>query len=347
MKKSYFKTKSPFRLESGEALSELTLCYHHSDEYEPHKKVIWICHALTANSDPESWWPQLVGPGKLFDTERYYVVCANMIGSCYGSSGPASDSATGRPYLLKFPKLTIRDIVRSQYMLKEHLKIPVIDLIVGGSIGGFQALEWSILYPHTIRHMVLIACNARVSPWGTAFNESQRMALFSDPSFLEEKDINGGKKGLETARSIALISYRSYEGYKQTQAEDDERPPVFARKSADYQRYQGQKLSKRFDAYSYYTLTNAVDSHNVGRKRGGIAKALENIEAETIVIGINSDGLFPVREQKFLASHIKGAEFDIIRSEYGHDGFLIENRQIESIVKKHIHFLNREHHAST
>lgn len=340
MKKEFLKIDSPFLLESGESLPNLTVCYHHTDNYTPDKRVIWICHALTADSDPEGWWSGMVGDGRVFDTEKYFVVCVNMLGSCYGSTGPASNDANGAPYLLRFPQVTVRDIVKTQHLVKKHLGIETVDVIVGGSIGGFQALEWCAMYPGDVRNMALIACNARVSPWGTAFNESQRMALFADPTFEQQRDIHGGKAGLETARSIALISYRSYDGYGLTQKEDDANTPLFAQKAVGYQRYQGRKLSDRFDAYSYFTLAKAVDSHNIGRDRGGVAKALSAIDTPTVVIGIDSDYLFPLKEQQFLADNIPHAVFEPIHSDYGHDGFLLENQQIEQILKKHISFLN-------
>lgn len=206
-------------------------------------------------------------------------------------------------------------------------------MIIGGSIGGFQALEWSISEPDLFDYSVLIACNARVSPWGTAFNESQRMAICADPTFGEQKSINGGKKGLEAARSVALLSYRSHSGYGITQSEADD-DTLFAGKACSYQQYQGKKLSNRFDAYSYYYLTKSIDSHNVGRKRGGVEKALAKVKAKTICIGIAGDVLFPVEEQKFLAKHIRNAEYSEIISQFGHDGFLLEYEQIQNILNK-------------
>ncbi len=339
MKRELFTTNTPFIFESGEKLDSLDICYHHTDNYSPDKKVIWICHALTANSNPQEWWSGLTGPGKLFDTKEFYIICANMIGSCYGSSGPSTINREGKPFLLTFPQVTVRDIVRAHNILRQHLGIGSIDLMTGGSIGGFQALEWSIMYPDAIKNIVLIACNARVSPWGTAYNESQRMALFADSTFQEQNSIDGGKLGLEAARSIALISYRSYEGYGITQQEP-EADNLFAIKVGNYQRYQGKKLSDRFDAYSYFNLTKSVDSHNVGRGRGDIARALGQIKASAIVMGIAGDNLFPLEEQKFLFNNIKNAKFEVITSLFGHDGFLLEWDQIKSILKKQINFLN-------
>ena len=325
-----------FEFEAGGSIEGLKVAYHTSErpwQKDDERKVIWICHALTANSDAEDWWPELVGPGKLFDTEKYFVVCANMLGSPYGSSGPAAiDPKTGRPYLLDFPRVTVRDIVRANDLVREHLGIKKIDFMVGGSIGGFQSVEWAVMEPETIRNLVLIACSCRTTPWLTAWEESQRMALEADPTFRECANIKGGEAGLKCARSIALISYRSYEGYNLTQAEADI-DCMFADRAGSYQRYQGKKLADRFDAYSYYYLAKSVDSNNIGRGRGGCEAALATIKARTIVIGIDSDRLFPVCEQKFLADHIPGAEYKEITSRFGHDGFLLENDQLKEVIE--------------
>lgn len=325
-----------FEFEAGGSVSSLKVVYHCSEKewkQGDDRKVIWICHALTANSDAEDWWPELVGPGRLFDTEKYFVVCANMLGSAYGSSGPSTESPqTGRPYFFDFPKITVRDIVKANDLVRRHLGIGTIDLMVGGSIGGFQSVEWSIMEPEVIRKAVYIACGVRVTPWLTAFNESMRMALEADPTFRRCEDLRGGEAGLRCARSIALISYRSYEGYNATQSEADP-DCMFADRAGSYQRYQGKKLSDRFDAYSYYYLCGSVDSNNVGRGRGGVQAALGTIRTECTVIGIDSDRLFPVEEQKFIASAIPGAEYHEITSKFGHDGFLLENDQLTEIIK--------------
>ena len=325
-----------FTFEAGGEIEGLKVVYHCSErqwEKNDSRKVIWICHALTANSDAQDWWPELVGPGKLFDTEKYFVVCVNMLGSPYGSSGPSSTNpTTGKPYFLDFPKITVRDIVRANSLVRQHLGIKEIDLMVGGSIGGFQSVEWSIMEPEVIRKAVYIACGARVTPWLTAFNESMRMALETDPTFRECADLHGGETGLRCARSIALISYRSYEGYNATQWEKEE-DCMFADRAGSYQRYQGKKLSDRFDAYSYWYLCGSVDSNNVGRGRGGVKAALGSIKAECTVIGIDSDGLFPVEEQKFIADAVPGAVYHEITSRFGHDGFLLENDQLTEIIR--------------
>ena len=324
-----------FEFEAGGSIEGLKVVYHCSDkmwEKDDERKVIWICHALTANSDAQDWWPELVGPGKLFDTEKYFVICANMLGSAYGSSGPASiNPATGTPYYFDFPMVTVRDIVRANDLVRRHLGIKKIDLMVGGSIGGFQSIEWTIMEPELFGKAIFIACGSRVTPWLTAWEESQRMALEADPTFRECASLRGGEMGLRCARSIALISYRSYEGYNATQAEKDV-DCIFADRAGSYQRYQGKKLSDRFDAYSYYYLSASVDSNNVGRGRGGVEAALATIKADCTVIGIDSDRLFPVEEQKLIAEAVPVAKYYEITSKFGHDGVLLENDQLTAII---------------
>ena len=329
--------KETFYFEAGGSIDGLKVVYHTSAVGyrafgDDRRKVIWICHALTANSDAEDWWPELVGPGKFFDTEKYFVVCVNMLGSAYGSSGPSSQRPDGDgPYYFDFPKITVRDIVNASILVRQHLGVEAIDILAGGSIGGFQALEWAVMEPDVIRQAVFIACGARVTPWLTAHNESQRMALEADPSFRAAKSLKGGENGLKAARSMALISYRSYDGYNSTQSEASE-DALFADRAGSYQRYQGKKLSDRFDAYSYWYLTYSVDSHNLGRGRGGLEAALSSIRSRSVVVGIDSDCLFPVMEQRFLAENIPGAEYHEISSKFGHDGFLLEYPQLEHIM---------------
>ncbi|GHV64192.1 homoserine O-acetyltransferase [Bacteroidia bacterium] len=348
MLKHIFTYNKEFPLESGASLPEVEIVYYTSHPSHKGKRVVWICHALTANANPEEWWDTLVGPGKYLDTKRDFIICANILASCYGTTGPQSiNPATNHPYLCSFPVVSIRDMVKAHELLRESLGIESIDLLIGGSSGGFQSLEWAISNPLLIKNLCLIACNARISPWGTALNESQRMALYADPSFCRDTQVpvsigdvvgdiaaSGGQKGLECARSIALISYRSYGGYGQTQAEQDE--DVFlASRACTYQQHQGEKLSKRFNAYSYYYLTLSLDTHNVGRGRGGVERALSLIRANTLCIAIDSDVLFPVSELEYLATHIPNAIYRTIPSTFGHDGFLLEYEKLSDLLAEH------------
>jgi len=335
MRRNVLHSTDIFKFESGGQLDGADIVYYTSDrEYSKGDTVIWICHALTGNANPEEWWPQMVSSGKLFDPDRYFVVCVSMVCSAYGEFGPATiNPKTGKPYLLEFPQTTIRDMISATIMVRRHLGIEKVDLLIGPSIGGYQAIEWAISEPDVIRKAVILATAPRCTPYLTAYNESQRMAILADPTFIQAADIHGGEAGLKCARSIALISYRTFAGYNVSQNEDDD-DTLIASKASSYQRYQGEKLvSRGFDAYSYWYLTIALDSMNPGRNRGGLVKALKSIKAECTVISITSDQLFPPEPLKELSEIIENASYHEIRSIYGHDGFLIESDQLEAILK--------------
>jgi len=329
---------APFALESGAVLPSLDIAYHTFGRLNPSgNNVIWVFHAFTGNSDVADWWPGLFGAGKLLDPERYFIVCANMLGSCYGATNARSiHPETGRPYGRDFPLITIRDMVRSHQILQKHLGIKKIRLGIGGSMGGQQLVEWLIMDPELFEKSCLIATNARHSAWGIAFNEAQRMAIEADPTLYDETP-GAGRKGLESARAVAMLSYRNYHTYEATQSDPaEDKKEAF--RACSYQRYQGLKLSQRFDPLAYVSLSKAMDSHHVGRGRGGAGAALRRITTPTLVIGIQSDVLFPVEEQLFLAKHIPNAQLEIIESKYGHDGFLVESAQIGRLVSE---FLNQ------
>ena len=262
-----------FHLECGATLPEIKVGYQTFGKLNAGRtNVIWICHALTANADPTEWWPGLVGPGKLYDPDKHFIVCANMLGSCYGSTNPDStDVKTGSRYGESFPLITIRDMVRSLILLRNHLGVNQIELATGGSMGGQQVLEWAIMEPSVIKNLVVIGTNAKHSPWGIAFNESQRMALEADPTVYGEEE-DAGAKGLEAARAVAMLSYRNYEAYHLTQMEDVEKIDDF--KASSYQRYQGLKLRKRFRPLAYMVLSKAMDTHDVGRGRRRICASI-------------------------------------------------------------------------
>jgi len=333
MNKKIFKYTQPFELESGEKLPELEIGFHtYGRLNHARDNVIWVCHALTANSDVADWWKGLVGSGYFFNPEEYFIVCANVLGSAYGTTNPLSiNPATGKPYYLTFPQVTIRDMVRAHQLLAAHLGVTKIDVLIGGSLGSQQATEWGITEPDFIRNLILIAGNAKHSPWGIAFNESQRLAIAADRTF-HNNTPDGGAAGLKAARSIALLSYRSYKAYNISQQEETDNNTDNFRASS-YQSYQGDKLVNRFNAYSYWYLSKAMDSHNVGRNRGGVEKALSLIKARTLVIGIQSDVLFPLEEQQYLFQHIPQSAFAEFGSFYGHDGFLIETEALTKIIK--------------
>jgi homoserine O-acetyltransferase len=331
---SIFSSEKPLTLESGYTLSKYHLAYTtYGQLNEAKDNVVWIFHALTANSVPTEWWPGLVGEGKLFDPGKYFIVCVNMPGSCYGSIGPLDENPVSKQtYFHDFPFFTPRDMARSYKPLKELLGIEKIKIGIGGSMGGQQLLEWAIEEPELFEYIFPIGTNAKHSPWGIALNAAQRMCIEADKTW-KEKSASAGMEGMKAARSVALISYRNYETYSATQKEDHlELVENF--KSESYQKYQGEKLGKRFNAFSYYFLSKGMDSHNVGRGRGSVEKALQKINAKALAIGITTDILFPVNEQKLIAENIPGGEFVEINSLYGHDGFLLEYEQIERIIKE-------------
>ena len=301
-----------FISESNQLLENVEIAYHIFGELAPEKKVIWVCHALTANSDAQDWWPNFIGENLTLDTEKYTIVCANILGSCYGTSFQKQE---------KLPLITIRDMVKLHQELAKFLQISEIELLLGGSLGGMQCLEWAITEPDFIIKLFVIATNAKHSAWGIAFNEAQRMAL------------ELGENGIDAARAIAMLSYRNYATFEATQTDEEEK--LENHRAASYQRHQGEKLRKRFSKESYFMLSKAMDSHHLGRGRNSVETALKQITAETLVIGIDSDILFPVSEQKFLAEHIHNAKLEVISSLYGHDGFLIETEKISTLLKMH------------
>ena len=325
MPRNILYSPQPFALESGRCLPHIDIAYHtYGRPTEDGDNVVWICHALTGSSDPASWWAGAVGKGKLFDTDKYFIVCANVPGSCYGSTGPAAiNPHTGQPFRAAFPQISIRDMVRAHELLRTHLGIERIHCLVGASLGGQQALEWAVQRDVCDR-LLLIATNARHSAWGIAFNTAQRLALEADPTFGTEQP-NAGRKGLAAARAIGMLSYRSYDTFHATQSGRHNSGLYLAE---TYLRHQGEKLVNRFDAYSYHLLTHAMDGHDIGRDRGEISDVLRAVQARTLSIGISSDLLFPPQEQQFLAEHIPGAHYAEIHSLYGHDGFLVEYDQL-------------------
>jgi homoserine O-acetyltransferase len=328
--KNIFISQDDFLLENDKKIKKLEIQYHTFGTYSESKNVIWVCHALTANSDVSDWWNGLFGQNQYFDDANNFVICANVLGSCYGTTGPLSKNENEEIYYLDFPEFTTRDLARVHLLLKNELNISKIDLLIGSSLGGQQAQEFAILLKENLKKLILIATNAFHSPFGIAFNEAQRMAIQADPTFLQFTE-KGGEAGLIAARSIAMLSYRSYEGYLKTQSEND-RHKTSDFRAASYQKYQGEKLAKRFNAYSYWYLSKAMDSHHVGRNRISVESALKEIRAGTLVIGISSDILFPVSEQKYLADTIPNAQLEIIDSIFGHDGFLVETEVLEQII---------------
>lgn len=321
----------PFTLESGEVLEELHIAYStYGSKSEKEDNIVWVCHALTANSDVADWWPHTVETGAILDPASHYVVCANILGSPYGTTAPLhTNPKTGEPYYADFPQYTIRDIVEAHKILAEFLKVGHIDVILGCSVGGFQALEWAVSEPDRFSKLILVATDAKATPWSVAINETMRMAIETDPTFGERRD-DAAMEGLATARALALLTYRGPHGYNITQQNPDIR--IKDHRAQSYQRYQGEKLCRRYNAYSYYAILNAFDTHDVGRGRGGTDAALQRIQAETFVVGITTDILFPPNEMRDLTSRIPNATYSEIESLFGHDGFLVEHEQFNALL---------------
>lgn len=327
-----FQFKGGLQLESGKTIRDFPLAYTTLGTMNATRSnVVWIFHAMTANSDPSDWWPGMVGSGKCFDPEHHFIICVNMPGSYYGSVSPLDKNPeTGERYYHDFPFFTPLDMAKAFDQLRLHLEIENIFLGIGGSMGGQQLIAWAGWKPYLFQHIIPIATNAFHSPWGKAFNASQRMSIEADPSWKEKNEM-AGMAGLKVARSIALISYRHYETYDKTQQDLDK--TLENTRSESYQKYQGEKLAKRFNALSYYMLTKSMDSHHLGRGVLEAEEILERIESKTLVLGISSDLLYPINEQQFLAKHIPGARLEIIESFYGHDGFLLEDEKLTNLFK--------------
>lgn len=329
---SIFHYPGEFLLESGGKLSGFQLKYTTYGQLNKERgNVVWVCHALTGSSDFTDWWGGFFDSSSLYSPRDYFIICANTLGGCYGSTGPLSlNPSTGRPYFHDFPQLTNRDAVRAFDLLREHLQISKVHTLIGASIGGQLAIEWAIEKPNLFEHLIAVATNAIHSPWGIAFNEAQRMAIAADSTW-KENDERAGIEGMKAARAMAMISYRAYEGYANTQSEKTN-DKIDGFRASSYQQYQGQKLANRFNAFTYWLFTKMMDSHNVGRGRGSVEAALQKIKAETLVVGIENDVLYPISEQEFLAGAIPNSKFEKIHSLFGHDGFLVEFDQFKKIV---------------
>ena len=334
VKKTYI-SNLPFELESGEILPGITITYHtYGNLNERKDNCIWVCHALTANSDVADWWPHTVEAGAFLDPEKYFIVCANILGSCYGTTGPLSiNPATGEKWFDTFPKITIRDMVKAHILLADHLKIDRIFSLIGSSVGGFQAVEWAVKQPKRFDSLVLIATSAKSSPWTIALDETQRMAIYADKSYGEKRD-DAAKDGLAAARAIGLLSYRGPEGYNISQQNypSEEDLPHREHRACSYQRYQGEKLVRRFDAYSYVTILNAFDTHDAGRGRSELGEVLKNLKMPVLVVGITTDIVFTPTEMKELSRMIPGSFYKEIESSFGHDGFLVEHEALNNLI---------------
>ena len=363
-----FDSAHPFRMECGYELYPLTVAYEtHGRLNADGSNAILICHALTGDAhvagegiySTESlqqspflkamrtgqlgWWDGMVGPDKAFDTTRYFIICSNILGSCYGTTGPGSiNPETGEPYRTTFPEVSVRDMVRLQYALLKELGVHKLHTITGGSLGGMQVMEWAVMYPDMVKSIIPMATSVQHSAWCIGLNHLARQAIINDPEWMQGQYKTQPFKGLSLARQVGMVSYRADGIFNSRFAREyvdaghagSNGQPHFQVES--YLSYQGEKLVKRFDANTYLYLSRAMDQHDVARGRGKLAFVLGAVRARALCIGINSDILYPAHEQQMICSMIPDARYREIESIYGHDAFLIEFEQLTKIIKSFI-----------
>eukprot|EP00560_Eucampia_antarctica_P008019 CAMPEP_0197832166 /NCGR_PEP_ID=MMETSP1437-20131217/13516_1 /TAXON_ID=49252 ORGANISM="Eucampia antarctica, Strain CCMP1452" /NCGR_SAMPLE_ID=MMETSP1437 /ASSEMBLY_ACC=CAM_ASM_001096 /LENGTH=476 /DNA_ID=CAMNT_0043435381 /DNA_START=236 /DNA_END=1663 /DNA_ORIENTATION=- len=358
-----FTFPKPFKLENGQVLEKADMNYMtYGQLNETRDNVLVVCHALTGNASLHSWWSDMLGPGNAFDTNKYFVVCSNILGSCYGSTGPSSIKPDGTgPYGMDFPDVSVQDTVRLQlHMLQDELQIRSIKCVIGGSFGGMQAVEYAAQAGHVkspfavddemghatpfVRSVMPIACGAKHTAWQIAISEVQRQAIYADPKW-NNGDVDWNDpptKGLSVARQMGMLSYRTPKGYETKfgrnirQTNTDEEVPIYGSKAPwqvkSYLEYQGQRFLSRFDPITYVKLTEQMDAFDVGRGRGGAREALSHVRIPALILGIDSDILYPIYEQKELASFFSNGEVVEIHSDAGHDGFLLEQEQVATHI---------------
>jgi len=357
----YYNHQSPLLLESGEILPSLTIAYEaYGSLNRDASNAILLCHALSGDAHVAGhhegekrtgWWDTVVGPGKAFDTDRYYVICSNVIGGCKGSTGPSSENpANKKPYAASFPVITIRDMVNTQKLLIDHLRISQLYAVAGGSMGGMQVLQWTVSYPDLVKKAIVIAASGYSTPQQIAFNEVGRQAIVSDPewnggNYYDRKsyDSNGPVRGLSLARMVGHITYLSnesmYEKFGRALQGKDRIGFDFSTDFAveSYLHHQGDTFTKRFDANSYLYITKAIDYFDL-TQGGSLTEGLKPATAAFLVISVSSDWLYPPYQSQEIVSALTANDREVhyceIRSNYGHDAFLLESGQINYLVGK-------------
>lgn len=327
-----------FTLEDGTTLEQVPVAYRTWGRLAPDgANAVVVCHALTGNADVAAWWGALLGPGRALDTDRDFIVCANVLASPYGTASPiTTNPATGRPYGADFPIPTIRDTVALHRLLLERLGVRRVRFAIGGSMGGMQALEWAF-FGDFVGGIVPIGVGGRHSAWCIGWSETQRQAIFADPAWQGGRYSPGAgpEVGLSIARMIAMISYRSFASFERRFGRERNELRGQARFSVEsYLEHQGEKLVRRFDANCYVRLTQSMDTHDVARGRGDYEAVLSRIEQPALVIGIDTDILYPLDEQRELARFMPRARLAVLESEHGHDAFLIEQDAMNAIVQE-------------
>lgn len=322
--------KTSFTTESGVEIQNPKIAYRSWGTLNDAKdNVVLICHALTGNTNADQWFGGLIGSDKTINPEKHFIICPNILGSCYGTSGPTTiNPKTGKAWQADFPEITIRDIVRFNQKLLDELGINGIELVIGGSLGGMTSLEFAIM-DKRVQKAALFAMGKAHTPWAIGISEAQRMAIYADKhwndGFYDSQ--NPPKKGLAAARAMAMITYRTPKNYQQ-KFEREVHPEKEVFQVESYLNYQGQKLVNRFDANSYITLTKAMDTHDVSRDRGSFEEVLGNLTKPVLVVGFDSDKLYPIEEQRELGRLIPNSQLAELKSLYGHDAFLIEFDQL-------------------
>ena len=337
---------SGFTLESGQGLSDVQIAYRTwGDIANAKDHAILICHALTGSADVDAWWPNIIGTGRAFDPAHDFIVCANILGSCYGTTGPATlKPGEQQRYRADFPDISVRDMVNLERVLLDELGIDRLEVVTGPSLGGMQALEWAAMYPERVGSVVPIGVGGQHSAWCIGVSEAQRMAIQADPNW------NGGyysedsppEAGLAAARMMAVCTYRSWQSFDERFGRNRRTDELYEVQS--YLRHQGQKINDRFDANTYVTLTHAMHTHDLGRGRGEYRDVLANIWQPALVVSVSTDTLYPPHEQRALADLLPNARYVLLESAHGHDGFLIETEELGQMIAR---FRTSGHAAGT
>ena len=339
--------------EAGAVIQDAHIAYRRwgvpRGSFNGKNNILLVEHALTGDSDAADWWCEAIGPGKALDTDEWCVICTNSLGSCYGSTGPASEHPDGGVWGSRFPAITMRDMVHAERAFLEQLGISRVHAIIGGSMGGARTLEWTLLYPEAVDYALVLAVSARASAWQIGIQTAQITSITQDPDW-HGGDYHGTgtapDAGLAAARRIAHLTYRGELEIDErfgTSAQAGENPlgpfradgQRFAVQS--YLEHQGTKLTQRFDAASYVTLTEALNRHDVGRDRGGLNKALASSTVPTMIVGVDTDILYPYHQQEHLSRNLGNLlAMAKLSSPVGHDAFLVEARQMDRILRNFI-----------
>ena len=335
-------TISEFALESGETLHNVPVAYRSWGQLNNRgDNALVVCHALTGSADAADWWGDLVGPGRALDTDRFFVICVNALGSPYGTASPVTiNPATEMPYGPDFPQTTPRDTVRLHRQLLDRLGVQQVAAAIGGSMGGMHVLEWAFERTDDgapfVRSLVPVAVGGRHSAWCIGWSEAQRQAIYADPNWNDghydaERPPTGG---LAAARAMAMISYRSRPSFEERFSRDrmTNGSPDGPFSVESYLRYQGEKLANRFDANCYVRLTQQMDAHDIARGRGDYDEILAAITQPAIIIGIDSDVLYPLEEQRELANALPNGRLSVLSAPHGHDAFLIEQDALNNLL---------------